>query len=209
MMRGGHREADKPTVVERGHDERDVGAVARPGIGVVVHDHVAGANLVAAFRHLAKHSLHVAGDGTGLQRGGLGRLREPLTGRIHQAGSEVLGFADDGRVRHSHELVAHLRRDVLERALDDARGDRVHPAVRAFGEAVATTVSGAALAVIHGRGVVHGESSMVGIRSPDAFPRTAMPRGSTAVESLLRSRPSSPASRLLVATTFTASPRWR
>ena len=95
VVGGGHREAGEPLPVERGHDEGDVGAVARAGVGVVVHDHVAGADLVSALRRLAQHSLHVAGNGAGLEGGGLGRLREPLSGRVHDPRPEVLGLADD------------------------------------------------------------------------------------------------------------------
>jgi hypothetical protein len=40
---------------------------------------------------------------------------------------EILGFADDARIAHAHELVAHLDRDVLQRALDHGAGDRIDP----------------------------------------------------------------------------------
>ena len=168
VVRGGDREADEPAVVERGHDEGDIGAMARPGVGVVVHDDVAGADLVAALGHLAEHALHVPRNGAGLQGRGLGRLREPLSGRVHEPRAEVLGLPDDRRVRHPHELVAHLRGDVLERALDDARGDGVHPAIRAAGEAVET---------IAGAGVcgTHGGSATGGMTRCGAVPRSRAP----------------------------------
>jgi transposase len=37
----------------------------------------------------------------------------------------ILAFADDRGIRHAHQLVAHLDRDVFQRALHDARGDAV------------------------------------------------------------------------------------
>ena len=94
--------------------------------------------------HLAQHPLHVSRNGAGLQGGGLGRFREPLSVDAHDAGSKILRFADDRRVRHAHELVAHLGRDVLERALDDADGNRVHPAVGAPPGAAGVAVAAAA-----------------------------------------------------------------
>ena len=207
VVGGRHRKADEPLAVERGHDERDVRTVARARVGVVVHDDVAGADRVAALGELAQHPLHVPRNGAGLERGGLGGLGEPLSVRVHEPGAEVFRLADDRRVRHAHELVAHLGRDILERTLNDAHGDRVHPAVgaarRAAGPArratdPAVAVSAADLAAVRAdaaaalaaagaaarrRAVAHGESSMVMMRLPGASAQAALPGGMTVVES--------------------------
>ena len=47
---------------------------------------------------------------------------------VAQGASEVLRLADDRRVRHARELVAHLDRDRVEAAGDDGRGDGVEAA---------------------------------------------------------------------------------
>ena len=193
VVGGGHREADEALPVERGDDEGDVRPVARARVGVVVHDDVARPDRVPALGELAKHTLHVARNGPGLERGRLRGLGEPLPVRVHQPGPEVLRFADDGRVGHPHELVAHLRRDVLERALDDTDGDRVHRAVGAAGAAVPATgpvsagtvpgAAGAACAAGLRRALAHGDSSMVMMRLPASSARAVLPGGMTVVES--------------------------
>src|SRR4029453_6462662 len=49
MVRGGGGKAYEFAGHEHRYDEGDVGAVARAGIGVVVHDHVARPKLIAAL----------------------------------------------------------------------------------------------------------------------------------------------------------------
>ena len=151
------------------------GAVARAGVGIVVHDDVAGPDGVAALRHLAQHPLHVARNGAGLKGSGLGGFCKSLSGRVHQTRPEVFGLADDRGVRHPHELVAHLRGDVLERPLNDAGGDRVHPAVRTA-EAAAAAPAGvsAAIAAAGAIGVAAGATSATAaVASPKAVAHEA------------------------------------
>ena len=130
VVRGGDRVAGECIADEHRHDERDVGAVARPRVRVVVHDHVAGTKRFPALVQHPHHPSHVPGDRAGLERRRLGRLRQTPALRIDEAGPEILRFADDRGVRHPHQLVAHLDRDVLERTLDHARHDRIDLDVR-------------------------------------------------------------------------------
>ena len=62
MVRGGHREADQLARVKRRHAEGHVGAVGGATVGVVVHDHVAGLDRLAARLELAEEATHVAGN---------------------------------------------------------------------------------------------------------------------------------------------------
>jgi hypothetical protein len=125
VVRRRHREANQRAVVEDRHAETDVGAVRGAVVRVVVDDHVARLEGVAARLERADDAAHVAGDRPGLQRRALRAFAELPPTRVADRGAEVIGLADDARIRHPHELVAHLDRDVLERALDDARGDGV------------------------------------------------------------------------------------
>ena len=125
MVRGRRGERDKISVVEHRHHESDIGAVAGAGIGVVVHDHIARPHRVAARCQRLQDAADIARDRPRLQRRRLRRLGEAPTLGIDQRRAEILRFADNRRIRHPHQLVAHLDRDVFERALDDARGDAV------------------------------------------------------------------------------------
>ena len=127
VVRGGHRPADQAVVQEDRHREGDVRPVAAAGIGVVVHDHVAGADLLAAQREIFPDAADIAGDRAGLQRRRLLRLGQLVVVGVDQRGAEILRFPDDRGIGHAHELVAHLDGDVLQRALQDAGGHRVDP----------------------------------------------------------------------------------
>jgi hypothetical protein len=93
-----------------------------------VHDHVAGTALVTPLAELVDDPAHVARDGAGLQRRALARLAELAALGVDERGPEVLRLADDARVRHAHELDAHLDRDALERAVDDRGRDGIDTA---------------------------------------------------------------------------------
>src|SRR4029078_6155436 len=86
--------------------------------------------------------------------------------------AEILGFADDARIAHAHELVAHLDRDVFQGALDDGAGDRIDTRCRLL-----ATVR--AVNIVHfrtsppasGRHHLRAESTWKGARSASAPPR--------------------------------------
>ena len=61
----------------------------------------------------------VARHRPGLQRRRLGRLAELAALVVADRAAEVLGLADDRRVRHARQAVAHLDRDRGQRAADD------------------------------------------------------------------------------------------
>src|SRR5271169_294685 len=125
MVRRGDGEAEQLILVEYRHAERHVGTVRGATIGIVVHDHIAGTQHVAAGCEPSADAADVTGDGARLQRRAhLAFAQLPSLG-IRQRRAEILGFADDARIAHAHELVAHLDRDVLQRSLDDGAGDRI------------------------------------------------------------------------------------
>ena len=125
VVGGVRRVADEPVAVEDGDDDRDVGGVARPVVGVVVDDDV-------PVRPVPLHHLldafEVAGERADVERGRFG-LAEGVVLGVEEPGAEVLGFPDDRRERHPVEDVPHLLGDGVERAADDLEGDRVEFAV--------------------------------------------------------------------------------
>ena len=125
MVRRGRGKGDQAALHEDRHDEGYVGPVARTGIGIVVHDDVARSDDFAARGQDALDAAYVARDRAGLQRRRLGRFGQAAAFRIDERRTEILRFADDRRVAHAHQLVAHLDGDVLQRALDHAAGDRI------------------------------------------------------------------------------------
>ena len=158
VVGGGRRVGDELAAVEDGDDEADVGLVRRAVVGVVVDDDVARPPLLADLGKASVDAADVAGERAGLQRRGLRRLRElPRLGVADHA-AEVLGLADDRRVGHPRQLVAHLDRDRLQRARDHRGGDRVDP-------------SG-------GR-----RAHLLRIRLPEASARAVQPGGTTVVAS--------------------------
>ncbi len=116
--------ADELAVDERGHAERDVGAVRGAVVGRVVHQHVALLDDLAALLEAAQDAAQVAGDGAELERGGVGRLGELAPLRVEQRRAEVLGLADDRRVAHARQPPAHLQGDGLQRAAQHLGVDR-------------------------------------------------------------------------------------
>ena len=126
VVRGGEREADQLVTDEDRHADPDVGAVRRAVVGVVVHDHIAGQELVADFLHRADDAAHVARDRPELQRRADRTFTQLTAHRVEQRRAEILGFADDAGVRHARELVPHLEGDVLEGAGDHLGGHQIN-----------------------------------------------------------------------------------
>src|SRR6185437_4983102 len=87
----------------------------------------AGTQHVAACRDLLADPAHVARDRARLQRRAHLAFAQLPTLGVGERRAEILGFADDARIAHAHELVAHLDGDVFQRALDDGAGDRIDP----------------------------------------------------------------------------------
>jgi hypothetical protein len=126
MVRRRHRKAGELLVVKDRNDETDVGAVRGAAIGVVVHEHVAGFHPVAALFQFAQNAGDVAGDRAGLERRAHRAFAKLAAGRVGQRGAEILAFADDARIAHAHELVAHLDGDVFKRPVDDRCEERIN-----------------------------------------------------------------------------------
>ena len=84
VMRRRHGIAGDGSFEEHGHDEADIGTVPRAAIGVVVHENVAGTNLLRALLQHLPDAFDVAGDRARLKRRALLGLRElpPLGVRL-------------------------------------------------------------------------------------------------------------------------------
>ena len=126
MMGSGDREADQLLVQKDWHAKGDVRSVRRAPVGVVVHDDVAWADRSrrACCKFLSDPS-DIAGDWAGLERGAHLALAKLASVRVSQRGAEILGLADNARVGHAHEFVAHLDRNVFERAVDNRGRHRI------------------------------------------------------------------------------------
>ena len=161
VVRGGRREADEPAGVEDRHDERHVRLVRGAVVGVVVDHDVAGLPLEAELLEAAVDPGDVAGDRAGLQRRRLRRLAQLAALVVAEHAAEVLRLADDRRVGHARQLVAHLDRDRVERAVDHGSGDRVDP--RAHGG--------------------HDAPAFASSRFPERSARARQPGGTTVVVS--------------------------
>ena len=165
MVRRRHRERHERPVDEDRHGEGDVRPVRGAAIGIVVHDDVAGADGFAARGERPLDAADIAGDRARLQRRAHLAFAELVAVGVRQRGAEILGFADDARIAHAHELVAHLDRDVFERALDDGGGDRIDAVGRRRPD---------------GCGRVHAAPPSVMMRLPERS-TTARARGGTTV----------------------------
>ena len=121
-----------PTVKRR-HDEGHVGTMGGSSVRVVVHEYVAGLDGFTSLGKLPTHSSYVTRDRTRLQRSALLGLGQLAVLNVDQRRSEVLRLTNDARIGHPHEFVAHLDGDVFQRALDDARGNRIDEFDRASG----------------------------------------------------------------------------
>src|SRR4029077_20482435 len=114
---------------------------------------------------------HIAGDRPRLQRRSHLALAQLPSLTVSQRRAEILGVADDARIAHAHELVAHLDRDVLQRPLDDGAGDRIDARRRL-------------LPAVGAVNVVHRASpATLRMRLPAASLVAVQPGGMTVVES--------------------------
>ena len=107
--------------VEDRDDEADVGPVRGAVVGVVVDDDVARLPFLAELGEAAVDAADVAGDRARLERRRLRRLAQLPRLLVADHAAEVLRLADDRRVGHAGQLVAHLDRDRLERAARSPR----------------------------------------------------------------------------------------
>src|SRR5215475_10791260 len=95
MVRGGDREADQLVAIENRHHKRHVGTVASTTVWVVVHDHIAGLDGVAARLDLAQHATDIAGNRPRQQRRRLRRLTQLVALGVDQRRAEILALTDD------------------------------------------------------------------------------------------------------------------
>ena len=119
------RKAGQLPAMERRNHEGHVRAVRGAGVRIIVHEDVARLDRLAAFGKQTAEAADVAGDRARLQRRALLGLGQLAVLHIDERSAEILRFADDAGIGHAHELVAHLDRNVLQRTLNDARGDRI------------------------------------------------------------------------------------
>ena len=125
VMGGGAGEAHQRALVEHRHAKSDVRHVAGAAVGVVVDVDIARLDGLAAPLQRRANAAHIARQRTRLERRALRRLGDLVAGRVQHGGAEILGFPDQARVRHAHQLEAHLDGDGLQRAVDHIRGDRI------------------------------------------------------------------------------------
>src|SRR5438034_4356392 len=90
-----------------------------------MHDDITRSPGIAPRGELLEHSTDIAWDGTGLEGRALFGFAQLLPVGVHQRRPEILGLPDDTRVRHAHQLISHLNRDLLQSAKDHTRGYRV------------------------------------------------------------------------------------
>src|SRR4051812_8868407 len=88
---------------------------------MVVHDHVAFLDRVA---EPVEEAADVPGKRPDVHRRRVG-LAELATLRVEDAGSEILGLADDRRIAHAEEDARHLLRDRVEGTAEHAQRDRI------------------------------------------------------------------------------------
>ena len=119
------RKAGQLPAMERRNHEGHVRAVRGAGVRIIVHEDVARLDRLAAFGKQTAEAADVAGDRARLQRRALLGLGQLAVLHIDERSAEILRFADDAGIGHAHELVAHLDRNVLQRALNDTRSDRI------------------------------------------------------------------------------------
>jgi hypothetical protein len=92
---------------------------------------------------------------------------------VGQGSPEILGFANDAGIAHTHELVPHLERDALERAVDDRCRHRI--------DAVRRVPGGPNPAVVELAGGGHAGLPMLRMRLPTVSRTAIQPGGTTAV----------------------------
>src|SRR2546423_15706457 len=87
-----------------------------------MHDDITGSPGIAPRGEPLEHPTDIAWDRTGVQGRALFGFAQLLPLYVHQRRPEILGLADDTRVCHAHQVIAHLHRDLLQRAKDHTRG---------------------------------------------------------------------------------------
>ena len=130
-MRSHGGEPEQLAVPEDRDCDRDVGGVRRPEVRVVVDDHVPLDDLALEVAH---ETADVPGQRADVHRRRV-RLAELATLVVEDPGAQVLGLADDRRVRHPEEHARHLLRDGVERAAEHAQRDRIDVDPLALGRA--------------------------------------------------------------------------
>jgi hypothetical protein len=169
MVRGRDGEPDQRAVVKHRHGESHVGPVRGAAVRIVVHDHVARPDCIAAGSQLLQDAADITGDRAGLQRRAHLAFAELAPLGIGECRAEILGFADDAGIAHPHQLVAHLDRDVFQRAVDYGGCDRIDP-------------RGGHLIGGHSKGgAVHAVSPARSTRLPDGSTLAPHPGGTTVV----------------------------
>ena len=96
---------------------------------MVVNDHVAILDL--SFEPL-EEAADVPRQRADVQRRRV-RLADLPTLRVEDASAEILGLSNDRRVAHAEQNAGHLLCDGVERATEDAQGDRVDVDTRPLG----------------------------------------------------------------------------
>src|ERR1700691_4131910 len=119
MMGSRDREADQLLVKKDRHAKGDVRAVRRAPVRVVVHDDVAWADRLATPFEFFSNLSDISGYWSRLERSAHRALAKLASVRVSQRGAKILGFADDARIGHPHEFMAHLDRNVFERTVDN------------------------------------------------------------------------------------------
>src|SRR5205085_1546913 len=177
VVSGGEAETDQPAFEENRHAETNVGTMRGAVIRRVVDDHIALLEAVAALFEEPEDALHVAGDRAQLERRRKRAFADLTALHVQQRDAEVLGLADDRRVRHPRQLVADLEHDAVQRACNDARGDGID---RLLG-----SLAGSELDDVYDRrsGYRHSSSPYTRIRrSPVSSTSRLAPGGTTVVE---------------------------
>ena len=127
VVRSRRRESDQLIIEEDRNAEGNVRSVGGAAVRIVVHDHVAGPQDLAARFQLLANAADVTGNRARLQWSAHAAFAQLQPVGIGQRRAEILGLADDARIAHPHQLVAHLDGNRVERALDDGGGDGVDP----------------------------------------------------------------------------------
>ena len=121
---GDGSKAEQLALPQDRHSHRDIWRMRRTQIGVVVDDDVAFLQLVLI--NAMQEAADVPRQRTNVHRRRLG-LAKLATLSVEQARAEILGFADDRRVRHAEQHARHLLCNCIERTTEHAERDRIDP----------------------------------------------------------------------------------
>src|SRR5690349_13913921 len=87
-----------------------------------MHDDITRPHALASGGELRGHPTNIAGNGAGAERRALSGFTQLLPLGVHQRRAEILRLADDTRVSHTHQLIAHLHRDLFQSPEDHTCG---------------------------------------------------------------------------------------